>query len=81
MSIDSRRVEKVLSVMQDLASTSDGRVRVGDIAYALRDAYASAPAWQLRADRSALVNEGRISPHAEFGARLVATQRRAEGAA
>ena len=32
MSADSRRVEKVFSVMQDLASAGDGLVRVGEIA-------------------------------------------------
>jgi|TARA_X000000950_G_scaffold116753_1_gene146473 hypothetical protein len=81
MSVDSRRVEKVFSVMQNLASTGDGLVRVGEIADALRDANAPTPAWQLRADCSALADEGRISLHAESGAWLVATQRRAEGAA
>ena len=81
MSIDSRRVEKVLSVMQNLASTGDGLVRVGEIADALRDANAPTPAWLLRADCSALAKEGRISLQAESGAWLVTTQRRAEGAA
>jgi hypothetical protein len=47
----------------------------------LRDANAPTPAWQLRADCSALADEGRISLHAESGAWLVASQRRAEGAA
>ena len=81
MSIDPRRFEKVRSVMQNLASTGDGLVRVGEIADALRDANARTPAWQLRADCSALAKEGRISLHAESSAWLVATQRRAEGAA
>ena len=79
MSVDCRRVEKVLSVMQTLASTGNGLVRVGAIADALRDANAPTPAWQLRADCSALAEEGRISLHAESGAWLVVTQRRAEG--
>ena len=79
MSVDCRRVEKVLSVMQTLASTGNGLVRVGEIADVLRDANAPTPAWQLRADCSALAEEGRISLHAESGAWLVETQRRAEG--
>ena len=79
MSVDCRRVEKVLSVMQTLASTGNGLVRVGEIADVLRDANAPTPAWQLRADCSALAEEGRISLQAESGAWLVVTQRRAEG--
>lgn len=79
MSVDCRRVEKVLSVMQTLASTGNGLVRVGEIADVLRDANAPTPAWQLRADCSALAEEGRISLHAESGAWLVVTQRRDEG--
>ena len=79
MSVDSRRVEKVFSVMQKLASIGNGLVRVGEIADVLRDANAPTPAWQLRADCSALAEEGRISLHAESGAWLVVTQRRAEG--
>ena len=79
MSVDCRRVEKVLSVMQTLASTGNGLVRVGEIADVLRDANAPTPAWQLRADCSALAEEGRISLHAESGAWLVVTQRRAQG--
>ena len=81
MSVDSRRVQKVFSVMQNLASIGNGLVHVGEIADALRDANAPTPAWQLRADCSALVDEGRISLHAESGAWLVATQCRAEGVA
>ena len=77
MSVDCRRVEKVLSVMQTLASTGNGLVRVGEIADVLRDANAPTPAWQLRADCSALADEGRISLHAESGAYIVASQRRA----
>ena len=79
MSVDSRRVEKVFSVMQKLASTRNGLVRIGEIADVLRDANAPTPAWQLRADCSALAEEGRISLHAGSGAWLVATQRKAEG--
>ena len=79
MSVDCRRVEKVLSVMQTLASTGNGLVRVGEIADVLRDANAPTPTWQLRADCSALAEEGRISLHAESGAWLVVTQHRAEG--
>ena len=81
MSVDSRRVQKVFSVMQNLASIGNGLVHVGEIADALRDANAPTPAWQLRADCSSLADEGRISLHAESGAWLVATQRRAEGVA
>ena len=79
MSVDCRRVEKVLLVMQNLASTGNGLVRVGEIADVLRDANAPTPVWQLRADCSALAEEGRISLHAESGAWLVVTQRQAEG--
>ena len=77
MSVDSRRVEKVFSVMQNLASIGDGLVHVGAIADAMRDANTPTPAWQLRADCSALADEGRISLHAESGAYIVASQRRA----
>ena len=77
MSVDSRRVQKVFSVMQNLASIGNGLVHVGEIADALRDANAPTPAWQLRADCSALAVEGRISLHAESGAWIVASQRRA----
>ena len=79
MSINSRRVEKVFSVMQKLASIGNGLVRVGEIADVLRDAAAPTPAWQLRADCSALAEEGRISLRAGSGAWLVVAQRRAEG--
>ena len=72
MSVDSRRVEKVFSVMQNLASIGDGLVHVGAIADALRDANVPTPAWQVRADCSALADEGRISLHAESGAWIVA---------
>ena len=77
MSVDSRRVQKVFSVMQNLASIGNGLVHVGEIADALRDANAPTPAWQLRADCSALADEGRISLHAESGAYIVASKRRA----
>ena len=77
MSVDSRRVQKVFSVMQNLASIGNGLVHVGEIADALRDANAPTPAWQLRADCSALADEGRISLHAASGAWIVASQRRA----
>ena len=73
MSVDSRRVEKVFSVMQNLASINDGLVHVGAIADALRDVNAPTPTWQLRADCSALADEGRISLHAESGAWIVAS--------
>ena len=43
MSADSRRVEKVFSVMQDLASAGDGLVRVGEIADVLRATNAPTP--------------------------------------
>jgi hypothetical protein len=81
MSADSRRVEKVFSVMQDLASAGDGLVRVGEIADVLRATNAPTPVWQLRADCTALVDAGRITLHAESGAWLVTSQQRAEGAA
>ena len=63
--------------MQNLASIGDGLVHVGAIADALRDVNAPTPTWQLRADCSALADEGRISLHAESGAYIVASQRRA----
>ena len=81
MSVDSRRVEKVFSVMQNLASIGDGLVRVGEIADALRADNSPTPVWQLRADCNALANAGRITLHAESGAWLVTSQQRAEGAA
>ena len=37
MSLDSRRIEKVFSVMQGIAEAGDGLVRVGAIADVLRD--------------------------------------------
>ena len=64
-------------MMQSLASMGDGLVHVGEIADALRDANAPTPAWQLRADCSALADEGLISLHAESGAWIVGSQRRA----
>ncbi|MAA48724.1 MAG: hypothetical protein CMP83_01025 [Gammaproteobacteria bacterium] len=81
MSVDSRRVEKVFSVMQNLAAIGDGLVRVGEIADALRADNSPTPVWQLRADCNALANAGRITLHAESGAWLVTSQQRAEGAA
>ena len=81
MSVDSRRVEKVFSVMQNLAAIGDGLVRVGKIADALRADNSPTPVWQLRADCTALTNAGRITLHAESGAWLVTSQQRAEGAA
>ena len=65
--------------MQKLASIGNGLVRVGEIADVLRDSNALTPAWQLRADCTALTEEGRISLHAGSGTWLVVTQRRAEG--
>ena len=81
MSVDSRRVEKVFSVMQNLAAIGDGLVRVGEIADALRADNSPTPVWQLRADCNALANAGRITLHVESGAWLVTSQQRAEGAA
>ena len=81
MSVDSRRVEKVFSVMQNLAAIGDGLVRVGEIAGALRAATSPTPVWRLRADCTALANAGRITLHAESGAWLVTSQQPAEGAA
>jgi len=37
MSVDSRRIEKVFSVMQGIAAAGDGLVRVGAIADVLRE--------------------------------------------
>ena len=81
MSVDSRRIEKVFSVMQNLASTGDELIRVGEIADALRNANSPTPVWQLRADCNALANAGRITLHAESGAWLIAPAYRAEGVA
>ena len=81
MSVDSRRVEKVFSVMQNLAAIDDDLVRVGEIADALRADNSPTPVWQLRVDCTALANAGRITLHAESGAWLVTSQQRAEGAA
>ena len=81
MSADSRRVEKIFSVMHNLAAIGYGLVRVGEIADALRAANSPRPVWRLRGDCTALANAGRITPHAESGARLVPPKQRAEGAA
>ena len=79
MSLDSRRVEKVFSVMRNLAAIGDGLVRVGEIADALRAVNSPIPVWQLRADCSALANAGRITLHAESGAWQLTSRQRAEG--
>ena len=65
--------------MQKLASIGNGLVRVGEIADVLRDANTPTPVWQLRADCTALAEEGRIGLHAGSGAWLVVAQRRTEG--
>ena len=81
MSVDSRRVEKVFSVMQNVAVIGDGLVRAGEIADALCATYSPTSVWQLRADYTALANAGRTTLHAESGAWLVTSKQSAEGAA
>ena len=81
MSVDSRRIEKVFSVMQGIAEAGDGLVRVGAIADVLREENAPVPAWQLRADCSALSDAGRINLDAGSGAWLVVPEHRVEGVA
>jgi len=80
MSVDSKRVETVFSIVQNLALTG-GQVRVGQIADALRAANLPIPAWQLRADCTQLAMEGRLSLNPETGAWILAPEYRAEGAA
>ena len=81
MSEDLSRVEKVFSVMQNLAAIGDGLVRIGEIANALRAANSPTSLWQSRSNCNALANAGRITLHAESSARLVTSQQRVEGAA
>lgn len=81
MSVDSRRIEKVFSVMQGIAEAGDGLVRVGAIADVLREENAPVPAWQLRADCSALSDAGRIALDTGSGAWLVVPEQRVEGVA
>ena len=81
MSVDSRRIEKVFSVMQGIAEAGDGLVRVGAIADVLREENAPVPAWQLRADCSALSDAGRIALDTKSGAWLIAPEHRVEGVA
>jgi len=78
---DLRRVEKVFSVMQNLAAIGDGLVRVGEIADALGATNSPTFVRQLRSNYKALANAGRITLHAESSAWLVTLQQRAEGAA
>ena len=80
MSLDPRRVEKVSSVMRNLAAIGDGLVRVGEIADVFCAANSPTLVWQLRADRTALTNAGRINLHAESAACLFPSQQRTEGA-
>ena len=81
MSLDSRRIEKVFSVMQGIAEAGDGLVRVGAIADVLRNENATVPAWQLRADCTTLSNAGRITLDTASGAWMVASEQRVEGVA
>ena len=81
MSLDSRRIEKVFSVMQGIAEAGDGLVRVGAVADVLREENAPVPTWQLRADCTALANTGRITLDTGSGAWLIAPERRVEGVA
>ncbi len=81
MSLDSRRIEKVFSVMQGIAEAGDGLVRVGAVADVLREENAPVPTWQLRADCTVLATAGRIILDTGSGAWLIAPERRVEGVA
>lgn len=81
MSIDSRRIEKVFSVMQTVAEGGDGLVHVGAVADALRAENSPIPVWQLRADCMALLELGRISLDAASGAWKILECRQEQGAA
>ena len=81
MSLDSRRIEKVFSVMQGIAEAGDGLVHVGAIADVLREENTPVPAWQLRADCTALSSAGRITLDAGSGAWLMTPKQRVEGVA
>jgi len=81
MSIDSRRIEKVFSVMQTVAESGDGLVHVGAIADALRAENSPIPAWQLRADCPTLSGAGRISLDAASGAWQITKSQQEQGAA
>jgi len=67
--------------MQGIAESGDGLVRVGAIADVLREENAPVPAWQLRADCSALSDAGRITLDTGSSAWLVAPEQRVEGGA
>lgn len=81
MSIDSRRIEKVFSVMQTVAENGDGLVHVGAVADALRAENSPIAAWQLRADCTALQELGRISLDAASGAWQLAKDQPEQGVA
>jgi hypothetical protein len=81
MSIDSRRVEKVFSVIELIAKAGDGLVRVGAIADALRAENAPVAVWQIRADCTALAELGRIQLDPDSGAWVVAATEQSKGAA
>jgi hypothetical protein len=79
MSVDSRRVETVFSIVQNLALNGE-QVHVGEIADALRAANLPIPVWQLRADCTQLAEQGRLFLHHETGAWIPAPEHRTEGA-
>jgi hypothetical protein len=81
MSVDSRRIENVFAVMEGLASSGDGLMRVGEVADALREGNAPIPVWQLRADCAALAQAGRLQLHAQSGAWVVVAEQSAKGVA
>ena len=81
MSVDSRRIENVFAVMEGLASSGDGLVRVGEVADALREGNAPIPVWQLRADCAALAQAERLQLHAQSGAWVVVAEQSAKGVA
>lgn len=60
MSIDRRRIERVLSIIRDLAAEGSKRLTPADVAEQLRSDNSPAPVWQLRADFSQLAEEGEI---------------------
>jgi len=81
MSIDSRRIEKVFSVMQTVAENGNGNVHVGAVADLLRAENAPVPVWQLRADCTSLSDLGLISLDPASGAWQIAKDQQEQGAA
>ena len=67
MSIEHRRIESVIAVIQELVEQGQVTFRPGDVAASLRDANAPLPVWQIRGDFTTLESQGRISCDASTG--------------